>query len=216
MRELKEALPAALACARERALCIAEQLGLEEILRQRRTVHSEKRACLAAAPIVNPLRQHLLARARRACDEYGRIRPRVLLRLVLHRLTGGRDALDVLHMPFRNEPAIREFLADTALDTLHLGDALHAVDAPVRGAAHLDGRATSKIVLLMEVDDPLLIGALHGGKVRAKIRELLSHDLIARPLKDALRRGVEEGDLPRRIHRDDAVLRLVHDAAQEI
>lgn len=68
----------------------------------------------------------------------------------------------------------------------------------------------------MEVHNTFLIRALRACNVCAECRQSPSHDLIACPLKDPLRFRVEECDLSRRIHRNDAVLRLIYDTAQEI
>ena len=53
----------------EGALLVAEQLGLEQLARQPRAVEVHERLVRARAVLVEPAREHSLARARLASDE---------------------------------------------------------------------------------------------------------------------------------------------------
>src|SRR5439155_1569060 len=64
-----------LAGAREGALLEAEQLRLEQLLRDRRAVHRDERLVPSRAREVERAREELLADARLAVDQHGRIEP---------------------------------------------------------------------------------------------------------------------------------------------
>src|SRR5262249_6559580 len=64
--------------ARERPALVPEELGLEEILGQRRTVDRHERPVLPRRGAVHEARDDLLARARLALDEDGRFDARHL------------------------------------------------------------------------------------------------------------------------------------------
>ena len=69
--------------AGERTLLVAEQLGLQQVVRDRRTVQRDERARRAARATMDVARQHLLAGARFTHDQ--------------HRGIGGRDLFGAAH-----------------------------------------------------------------------------------------------------------------------
>ena len=84
-----------------RALLVAEELGLEQVLLQRRAVHLDEGARRAVRVVVNRPRDELLARARFAADEHGRIAARHLLHdaeHVLKRAARAHDAVEVIEV----------------------------------------------------------------------------------------------------------------------
>ena len=84
VRRLEEPRPPAALRAGERAFLVAEELGLEERVRERRAVDRDERMVAAPARVVDPLREQLLAGAALSRDEHRRVRPGVVLRELLH------------------------------------------------------------------------------------------------------------------------------------
>src|SRR5437870_3455413 len=83
--------------AREGALPEAEQLRLEQLFRDRRAVHRDERLVAPSAREVERAREQLLANARLAVDQHGRVEPgnRVeQLEDVLHHLALREDVLE--------------------------------------------------------------------------------------------------------------------------
>src|SRR5581483_11494935 len=78
MRALEEAL-AGLGRAREGALLVAEELGLEEAVRERGAVLAHERPGAARGELVDGARGELLPGPRLAADEHGEVAPRDLL-----------------------------------------------------------------------------------------------------------------------------------------
>src|SRR6059036_1616518 len=92
-----EQAAARLAGAREGALPEAEQLRLEQLFRDRRAVHRDERLVAPSAREVERAREQLLANARLAVDQHGRVEPgnRVeQLEDVLHHLALREDVLE--------------------------------------------------------------------------------------------------------------------------
>src|SRR5207249_2103423 len=82
---------------REGALPEAEQLRLEQLFRDRRAVHRDERLVAPSAREVERAREQLLANARLAVDQHGRVEPgnRVeQLEDVLHHLALREDVLE--------------------------------------------------------------------------------------------------------------------------
>ena len=92
--ELEAAAPP-LDRAREAALLVAEQLGLEHARRERRAVDAHERLLLARAVDVDGVRDQLLAGAGLAAQQHGRARRRDLLDLLQHLAQRGAVADDV-------------------------------------------------------------------------------------------------------------------------
>jgi hypothetical protein len=94
--------------ARERALLVAEDLGLEEVVGERGAVDRDERAAFPRAPVVDRARHELLARAALAADEHDRLR-----------LGGAIDEREALGHRGRSSEDVTT--ADRALDgPLHL------------------------------------------------------------------------------------------------
>ena len=72
--------------AREGATLVAEELGLEQLLGERRAVQRDERAALARGGLVDEARDDLLAGAGLAADQDGRIGGGHLRRLLEHAL----------------------------------------------------------------------------------------------------------------------------------
>ena len=110
--------------AGERALLVAEQLGLDQARRERRAVERDERPVGARADAMDRAREQLLAGAALADDQHGRIR--------------GRDAID-----HREQLAHQRRLAD------HLAEAARALDL----AAQPADLARERAVLDRAIDD---------------------------------------------------------------
>ncbi len=85
--------------AREGAFLVAEQLGLDEALRQCRAAHLDERALRAQGVVMEGLRDQLLAGARLAADEHGRVGSRYLGHLLVdqpHRAAGAQDIREII------------------------------------------------------------------------------------------------------------------------
>ena len=75
-----------LLCAREGAALVAEELGLEQLLGERRAVQRDERAAFARGGLVDEARDDFLARAGLAADHDGRVGGGHLRRLLEHAL----------------------------------------------------------------------------------------------------------------------------------
>ncbi len=129
--------------AGERALLVTEELGLEEMLGQRRAVDRHERLARARAVGVDGARDQLLARAGLAEDQDVRLRPRRLLHQLEHLRHGGAAAHDVLEAQ-----GLLELLAQVSVLDL---------EAPVpEGALGRDAKLIHREVLREVVERPLL------------------------------------------------------------
>src|SRR4051812_820597 len=84
---------------RERALFVAEQLGLYQALGQRRAAHLDERLLRAQRPVVDRVRDQLLAGPRLAADQHGGIGAgdlRHLLEDLPHRAAGADELREVV------------------------------------------------------------------------------------------------------------------------
>ena len=77
--------------AGERALLVAEELRLDQILRQRRAVHLDERLLRARRVVVDRVRDQLLAGARLAAQQHRRVRRRDLRDLLVHLAASARS-----------------------------------------------------------------------------------------------------------------------------
>ena len=68
----------------------------------------------------------------------------------------------------------------------------------------------------MDADELFLVGVLRRIKGGTECAELLPHRLIPCPSKNILRHRIKQADLALRIDRNNAILCLVHNTAQEI
>ena len=99
---------AALAGVGERPLLVSEKLGLDQRLRQRRTVERDKWLVLAQGQALQRAGDQLLARAARATDQHRRVRRRHLTDLLIHRAHFAAVADDVARR-------IRKHVTETAV-----------------------------------------------------------------------------------------------------
>ena len=106
--------------AGERALHVAEQLALDQLLGDRRAVHLDERPAAAAAQRVNRAGHQLLAGAVLAVDQHsavGRRRHRDLLAQLLHRVALADHCQPSIHVRSQRpvlgfEPALAHRVAD--------------------------------------------------------------------------------------------------------
>jgi len=106
----------------KRAFHVTEELTLEELPRNRRTVHRDQRAITAMAPFVDATRDHLFARTRFALDQHARIRWGDKVDLLQHALKGRTltdDALGETNVDFFAEVAVLEL--ETGAESLDFG-----------------------------------------------------------------------------------------------
>ena len=85
--------------AGERALLVAEELRLDQRVGQRRAAHLDERLLRAQRVVVDGVRDQLLAGARLAADEHGRVGRRDLRDLLVHlphRPAGADDVREVV------------------------------------------------------------------------------------------------------------------------
>ena len=145
---LLEPADALLVRARERALLVAEQLGLEQVLLQRRAVDLDERAVRAVGIVVDRAGDELLAGARLAADQHGRIAPRHLLhdrQHLLQRAAGAHDVVEVVDVLLLVAQVVHLVLEVPELDRLldlqlHLLDLERLLDEVERADLHrLDG-----------------------------------------------------------------------------
>ena len=141
-----EAADAAGDRARERALRVAEQLGLGERLGNSRRVEADEPLIRARAVVVNRARDQFLARAGLALNQHGAVHRRHELEALEHRLHRGALADDVVEpVPVAQlRPQLGVLLAEPRLvdrRCQHAGEMwqLHRLDEEVDGAA-LDRR----------------------------------------------------------------------------
>ena len=116
--------------ARERAFLVAEQLRFDEGVRQRGTAHLDERPLRSQRVVVNGLGDELLAGARFAADQHGRVGARHLRHLLVdqaHRPARAKDVREVVALA-QLALEVRVFLAkaialgvDDALDADPLG-----------------------------------------------------------------------------------------------
>src|SRR5216117_4194925 len=139
--------------ARERALLVAEELALDQLLAERRAVHLDQRLRAPRAPVVERVRHQLLAGAARAADQHGDV--------------GVGDLVDGLE-----EPAHGRALPD---DLLEAERALHLLEEPAVVAAekhrvhHAADDQPELVVVegLRHVVDGAELHRLHGDLLRA-------------------------------------------------
>ena len=136
---LLEAADALLVGAGERALFVAEQLRFEQVLLQRRAVHLDEVARRAQRVVVDRAGDQLLAGARLAADQAGRVALGDLLDDREHRLQRAAradDPVEVVDVLLRVaqvldlvlEAAVLEGLLDLELHLLDLERLLHVVE----------------------------------------------------------------------------------------
>ncbi len=119
---------------------MAEQLGLEDALRERATVDRHERARRAAAVRVNRPRDQLLSRAALTRDQHRRRGVGRVRNLLVHPEHAGRAPdqtrrrqLEVWSRGRRRRRRVRERALDRRL---HLGDVERLADVVVRAGAH--------------------------------------------------------------------------------
>src|SRR5207244_30333 len=115
--------------AGEGAADVAEELGLEERLGERRAVDREERRRAPRAVEVDRLRDELLPRAGLALDQHGDLRVGHLVEDREERAHGGRAADDVGVVVLRLELAARDLERVRGLLELRLLLLLRALDA---------------------------------------------------------------------------------------
>ena len=146
---LFEAADALLVRARVRALLVPEELGLEQVLLQRRAVDLDERARRSVRVVVDRAGDQFLARARFAADQHRRVAARHLLHdaeHLLQRAARADDAVEiievlllvaqVLHLVL--EMAELDRLFDLELHFLDFEGLLHEVEGA--DLHRLDGR----------------------------------------------------------------------------
>ena len=112
--------------AGERALLIAEQLRFDEALGQRRAADLDERPLRPQRVVMDGLRDQLLAGARLAADEHGRVGPRDLRDLLVdqpHRTARAEDVREIVALA-QLALEVRVFLAQPL--ALGVDDALNA------------------------------------------------------------------------------------------
>ena len=146
---LLEAADALLVGAGERALLVTEQLGLEQVLLQRRAVHLDEVARRAMRVVVDRAGDELLAGAGLAADQHRRVALGDLAddaEHLLERAARPDDAVEVVDVALRVtevvdlvlHPAHLERLLDLDLHLLDFERLLHVVERA--GLHRLDGR----------------------------------------------------------------------------
>src|SRR5881397_4144984 len=139
--------------ARERALLVAEELALDQLLAERRTVHLDQRLRAPRAPVVERVRDQLLAGTAPAADQHGHV--------------GVGDLVDGLE-----EPAHGRALPDDLLEAegaLHLLEEPAVVAAQQHGVHHAAHDQAQLVVVegLRHVVDGAELHRLHGDLLRA-------------------------------------------------
>ena len=203
---LLEAADALLVGAGERALLVAEQLRLEQVLLQRRAVHLHVVAVRAQRVVVNRPGDELLARSRLAADEHRRVALGDLLHDAQHALKRAAAADDVLEVvdvllgvaqvvQLVPHPAELESLLDLEL---HLLDFERLLDVVERTDLHrLDGgvhraerrhedHGRRRVQRLGRLEDLDAVAAAH--------LQVAQHDVVI-ALVELLDRGVAVGRL---------------------
>ncbi|VBF82571.1 Uncharacterized protein conserved in bacteria [Burkholderia pseudomallei] len=191
----------ALARARECAALVAEQFGLQQMIRNRAAVDRDERRLAALGALVDRERGQLLAGARFAGDEHGRVgrgdladRPEQLLHRVAraHHLVARRGgARRDVEIAQRDHPV---GMADEIINRLVRGQALHVVEAVLANQPAHVGIVDARVTRERDPADLLL--AQH----RFERRQL------------ARREAVEIGDAGLRLIRLHAPRRFVRGA----
>jgi hypothetical protein len=173
---------------------VAEELGLEQRLGNRRAVHLDERHVALGRAVVDEARHHLLAGAGLAGDQHGALRLRhqsAPLQHVLHRLAAADDAVVV---------ELGVALADQILLLRLEAMALHRAAGQRQQFVHLER-------LLEEVLDAHLEGV--ADDLRGAVR---GHQHHLRPLAVAHRRG----ELAHELEARHALHHVVDDGEVEV
>ncbi len=139
----------------ERALLVAEQLRLDQIVRQRRAAHLDERLLGARRVVVDGVRDQLLAGARLAAQQHGRVGARDLRDLLVdlpHRAAGADQVREVVAL-LQLLPQVG-VLVDEAL-LVGLDQAVHPHrlrDHRADHAEELDGAVVVAVGLEAQVD----------------------------------------------------------------
>ena len=206
-----EAAAAALHRAREAALLVAEQLGLEDAGRERRAVDAHERLLLARRVDVDRVRDELLAGAGLAAQEHRRRHRRDLADLVEHLAQGRRVTDDVAEVELAVQLLVQiaRVLGELRGEALVLGREVEALERVLEDAAHFLGRPTAWCGCSGRPGRGWIASTSTSTSVNAveddadRVRLALAHlaqELDARHLRHPLV-GDDDGDLPTLVSR---------------
>ena len=194
--------------AGERALLVAEQLRLDERLRQRRAAHLDERLLRAHRVVVDRVRDQLLARARLAAHEHRGVRARHLRDLLVHlaHRTARADEIGQLVALFQLKLEVRVLVEQASTLRLRVAVGLHRL----RGHRRDDLEKAHELVELALLEQ-LQLGAERTDG-RASVHDRHAHEAHGAPLEMApARRPVQEERLLAHVGDDDR-LGALHDA----